>query len=315
MSRSGWWLVLLLVTGAARAEMTAGDDVPGNDAGRRAEWRGDLDAYTSRAGLLWRFSARPAPDGERLSEFELYRQLFRDSLRPRTLFLSVAANPVAAGATWLRRNHPGGYEDFRLGDLGGEELNLLDAVSAGYQEPAYVQLFVGTDMSLGRYAETSAWYNRGYMGYELSAGAKHIRNNNLIDDDWWQFDWKLDGNRESEAANLDWSFRLGVRNHRNPWIDDVVRVAVQRSRVDWHGPVLSWFHNSSLSLLTEVSRHTFDFMRQEIIVGKAMPLSRWRAALSVDLGVVVELDDKYSGPLSDPAADQVTFVLRPRLDF
>jgi hypothetical protein len=157
--------------------------------------------------------------------------------------------------------------------------------------------------------------NRGYMGYLVSYGSKHIRDNVIIEDDWWEFEWKLKGEREFRDEQLSWSFRAGVKNHGNPDIRDVVYMGFRRSNLDFRQPLLEFLTNSTIEVVTEIARDNANFMRQEIIVGKKVPIRRWRIAPMLELGLIVEQDAKYTGALADPTVDTVTIVFRPNIDW
>lgn len=286
---------------------------PSPPASGRLLW--ELDPYYSSLALQQPLTDHPLPDGGSLSEAEVYRRLFRDSLRPRLLLLEASEYPLPAAGTWFKHHDPDRYRDFNTGTLGSNQLNLIDAVTAGFQEPWALSAFTGSAMRFTRPDEPEVGRNRGYMGYLVSWGAKHIHNNVLIDDSWWELEWKLKGERRFHDQDLDWSFRLGVKNHGNPDISDVAYVGLRRSDLDYDSPWLSLLANSDLELLTELDRHSGRLLRQEVIVGRKLPLQRYHIALSLDVGVIYEDRSKYSGRLADATADSLTFVLRPHLHF
>lgn len=290
----------------------AGDASP---AAAKPEFLWELDAYYSSAALQFPLTAAPIPDGGQLPESEVYKRLFLDSLRPRVFMLEASLYPLPAGGAWLKENHPDTYDDFTVGDLGNNELNLVDAVTAGFQEPWAVSVFTGSVMNFTPPGSTDHGHNRGYMGYLVSYGAKHIRNSRLIDDDWWEVEWKLKGVRENDDDELSWSFRTGLRNHGNRDIADTAYVALRRSSLNYRAPLLSFLNNSEMSLLTELDRRNWRFLRQELIIGRKVPVRRYRMALSLDLGLVYENPAKYSGDLADPTEDTINFVVRPHIEF
>lgn len=281
----------------------------------RTEFLWELDPYYSSIGLEIPLSRDALPDGEELREIQVYRELFRQSLRPRIMMLEGSVYPLPAAGAWLKSNHPDVYDDFDIGHLGDNQLNVLDGITAGFQEPWAISLFVGSAMRFSRKEEAADTRNRAYMGYLVSAGKKHIRNNTLIDDDWWEFEWKLKGERNLNDEELSWSFRAGIKNHGNPDIVDVAFVGLRRSNLDFDGPLLGIVANSNIELLTEVDQHSMRFLRQELTIGKKFPLPRQRFALSLDIGFIYEDEAKYRGTLVDPDADAFTLVFRPNIAF
>lgn len=281
-------------------------------ASSRPELLWELDAYYSSLSVELPLTKEPVPEGGNLSEAEVYGRLFRDSLRPRVLMLEASVYPLPVAGTWFKKHHPEAYHYFDLAEIGGNELNLIDGLTAGFQEPWAISAFVGSSMQFGKTADND---NRGYMGYLVSYGAKHIRNNVLIDDDWWELEWKLKGERRRADDELSWSFRLGVKTHGNPDIRDVAYVALRRSNLDYNARLLQFLNNANMEFKTEVDQRSFRFLRQELTIGYNIPLPRHRFALTLDTGFIYESDDKYSGPLADPTADTFTVVFRPNIKF
>lgn len=284
-------------------------------AGDSVEFLWELDPYYSNVGLSLPLDDRTVPDGGAMREREVYKTLFRESLRPRVLLLEASVYPLPAAGAWLRADHPDRYQDFVIGDFAGDELNIIEGLTAGYQEPWAVSAFVGGEMLFTREGDRKRRQNRGYMGYLVSYGKKHLRSNYLIDDDWWEFEWKLKGEREFRNDKLSWSFRAGFKNHGNPEIKDVMYVGFRRDNLDFGGPILSFLRNSSIELMTEASRENTNFLRQEVIFGKKFPFRRWRFAAQLDFGVIFEDAAKYTGSLASQQVDDFTIVFRPNIDW
>jgi hypothetical protein len=281
----------------------------------RVEWLWELNPYYTSAAVELPLTDAPVPDGGRLPERHVYRQLFLDSLQPRILMLEASVYPLPAFGTWYKKHQRESYEDFSLGEAGSTDLNAFDAVTAGFQEPWAISAFTGSVMQFTRPEEKRTGRNRGFMGYLVSYGAKHIRNNLLIDDNWVELEWKLKGERQFRDEKLSWSFRLGFKLHGNDDISDVAYIGLRRSNLDYQSPWLNLLNNSNLQLLMEADRHNGRFLRQEVILGRKLPIRRWRLALTLDAGVIYEDPEKYKGALADPTADRLTFVLRPNIQF
>lgn len=314
------WLPLLVLLplpalaeeGAVATETAASDNADTAPASSRPELLWELDAYYSSLGVELPLTREPVPEGGDLSEIDVYKKLFRDSLRPRVLMLEASVYPMPILGSSFKQHHPEGYHYFDITEVGGNELNLIDGLTAGFQEPWAISAFTGSAMQFGKNADND---NRGYMGYLVSYGAKHIRNNVLIDDDWWELEWKMKGERKRADDELSWSFRLGLKTHGNPDIRDVAYIALRRSNLDYKASLLKFLNNANLEFKTEVDRRSGRFLRQEITAGYNFPLPRYRFALTLDTGFIYESDDKYSGALADPTADAFTIVFRPNIKF
>jgi hypothetical protein len=283
---------------------------PAEVAGVEVVW--EFDAYYTSVGINLPLTDEPVPEGGQLSEWEVYKKLFKDSLRPRVLLFEVSVYPMPVLGTYLKEHSPDTYDSFRVGD---SDLNLLESLTAGFQEPWAVSMFVGSEMNFTKPGRERKGTNKGYMGYLVSYGAKHIKDNVLIDDDWWEFEWKLKGERDFEDEHLTWSFRTGIKNHGNPYIADIFYIGARRSNLDYRGRFLSFLQNSTIEVLTELTQDGFDFARQEIVIGKKYPFPDKGFALALDVGVIYQRSGKYLGPLADPNADEFAFVFRPNIEF
>jgi hypothetical protein len=301
--------------GAALPATPAAATAAGRPASTGLEFLHEFDAYYSSVAVQIPLTDAPVPDGGRLPEREVYTQLFRDSLRPRLLMLEASVYPLPAAGAYFKKHQAGMYEDFNAGTLGSNQLNVLDAVTAGFQEPWALSVFTGSSMRFTDPGKAGVGRNRGYMGYLVSYGAKHIRNNLLIDDTWWEVEWKLKGERQFDDEQLDWSFRVGLKTHGNSDISDVAYLALRRSNLDYDSPWLSLLSNSGIKLLSEFDQRSGRYLRQELVLGRKFPLRRWHIALELEAGVIYEDPAKYRGALVDPNADTLNFVLRPHIIF
>ena len=263
-------------------------------------------AYYSSIGLYVPISDDPFPDGGRLEESEVYKQLFERSWRPNVVAFEASVYPMPVLGVWLRKDHPTFY------DIAP---SVVQAVTAGFQEPWAVSAFFGSQMKFTRPGETERGTNRGYMGYLVSAGTKHIKSNVLIADDWLELEWKLKGERMFNQERLNWSFRAGGRYNSNRDIADTLHLGLRRSNLDFRMPFLSWLDNSRVDLLTEVAVDGLTLLRQEVIFGKKYPMESRKVAWEFDFGVIYERASKYSGELTPLAKTSLTLVFRPSIVF
>lgn len=273
----------------------------------------DWGAYYTSVGLHIPLTREQLPDGGETDEWEVYQNLFRNSLRPRILLLEASVYPMPVLGVWLRGHTPDLYRNAALG--GGTGINLIEAVTAGFQEPWAVSAFIGDQMQFHREGEQKRDQNRGYMGTLVSVGTKHILKNMLIDDDWAELEWKLKGERKFQNERLSWSFRIGAKFNRNPDIANLYYFGVERSNLDFEGPLLSWLSNSKIVLKTEFTQHGLELARQELIIGRKIPVESRKFALTLEFGVIYERDVKYTGALADLAGKSTTLVLRPNIEF
>lgn len=269
----------------------------------------EFGAYYASLAVQIPLVETPAEDGATMSELEVYRRLFVASARPSVLLIEASVYPMPLLGTWLKRHSPGFY-DTRVGGI-----DIVPAVTAGFQEPWAIAAFVGSDMRFSRPGEERRDTNRGYMGYLLAAGDRHIKDNRLIDDDWLEFEWKMKGERIFVGERLLWSFRAGARWHGNADVADTVYLGIGRSDTNYQLPILAWLNNTNVALTTEFDQQGLGFLRQEVIVGKKFPLRRYFSAVQIDAGVIFEKRSKYRGALAEEGSGGTTLVLRPNLEF
>ena len=192
---------------------------------------------------------------------------------------------------------------------------IFQSATAGFQEPWAVSAFFGNIATLVRPGETRKGSNFGYTGYLLSAGSKHIRDNELIDDNWYELEWKIKGKRNFPNDKMQWSFRVGGKFHDNPDIADVVYVAISRSNLNSKLPFLSWINNAVIDLKVHYSQNDGHLVRAEAIVGKKYPMENKNYTPNLRVGIVWASPDEYSGILLNSSKSPLTLVIRPSIEF
>jgi hypothetical protein len=287
--------LLLLLAGTAHAQQRPPPEVVT-----------EYGAYYSSVGLYVPISDDPFPDGGQLEEMDVYRKLLERSWRPNVVIFEASVYPMPVAGVWLRRN---------ANDFYDISPTLIEAVTAGFQEPWAVSAFFGSQMKFSRTGESERETNRAYLGYLISGGSKHIKKNVLIDDDWLELEWKMKGERIFREQRLEWSFRVGGRYNANRDIADTLHFGVRRSNLDFKSPVLSWLDNSRVDLFTELDVDGFRIVRQELIFGKKYPLESRKYALEFDVGLIYEHASKYTGDLAPLSKTAITVVFRPNIVF
>ena len=151
----------------------------------------EADPYYTNMGYNVPLTNKPIPTITSDNEAVIYRDLIEGSLIPRYMVLEASVYPLASLGTFIKSRSPDLY---RQGEIGHSGINLFESATAGFQEPWAVSAFFGNVAKLKRPKETREGQNYGYTGYLFSAGNKHIKNNRLVSDDWFEFEWKIKGN-------------------------------------------------------------------------------------------------------------------------
>ncbi len=270
----------------------------------------ELDAYYSNIGLFVPLTTTPIPDISANDELAVYGHLLRTSWPPRFFLLEASIDPMPIAGVYIKANHSNFYHDM---DINGG--NLIESVTAGFQEPGALTLFFGNVATFVRPGEERRETNKGYMGYMFSFGNQHIKDNELINDKWLEIEWKLKGDREFERVVHRWSFRLGVALHQNRGISDAFYVGLRRSNLDYNAPFFSWLKNSNFNLKSDFDLDDGQFLRQEFTVGKKYPFRNSELALTLDVGFIWENAKRYAPPYQTTTSDTFTLVFRPNIEF
>jgi hypothetical protein len=272
----------------------------------------EASPYYSNVDINIPLTSKPVPAITSSSETVIYRELIKGSLIPQYMVLEASVYPLPLLASTIKSHSPNLY---RQAEIGRSGINLLESATVGFQEPWAVSAFFGNVAKLQRPDEQRPGNNYGYTGYLFSAGNKHIKNNKLISDDWYELEWKIKGNINYPDEKLAWSFRIGGRYNSNHDINDVVYVNLHRSNLNLRFSFLEWLENTNYDLRMHFLQHGGQMVRMELIAGKKIPHQGWRYTPTLDIGLVWSSPNEYGGALQDVHHNTTTLVFRPSIDF
>ena len=309
--------LLVFICGAVAPSVACADDSAARPEqktdetnNKRLRVEHELDAYYSSLGLYLSLTDDPIPDAGEKPEFMIYKDLLFSSFIPRFLVIEASIFPMPMAGVYLKDDAPDFYEN---GQVAGD-LNLVKAVTAGFEEPFALSAFLGNVVSFTRPGEAHKSGNFGYMGYLVSMGNYNIKNNVLIHDDWLELEWKIKGDRKLATHDLHWSFRVGAKFHENVDIKDVVYLSLRRSRLDFISDDL--LDNSGFEYTFDMDSKTLKAMRHYFVVDKKWPLKDQKMGFSMALGFIWQGADKYTGTLVDKdKKDEYQIILRPNIIF
>ena len=290
-----------LACGTARAQEEAA----------QAEFVYEFDPYYTNAGYNIPVTDKPIPTIESGSEAVIYRELIKDSVVPRYMTVEASLYPMPILGTWLKTHHRGFYDSAAIGG----NFNIIESLTAGFQEPWAVSLFFGNVAKLKRPGDTRNGSNYGYTGYLLSAGEKHIKNNMLIEDHWFELEWKIKGQLDYTDKKLSWSFRGGAKYHVNVEVNDVYYISLSRSNTELNSPGLDWLENTTAEFRMHFLQQTCKLVRTELIVGKKLPLPDKGFTPTLSAGFIWTSPEEYAGSLRSDTGNSLTFVIRPSIEF
>ncbi|MCW9014678.1 MAG: hypothetical protein OQL06_12915 [Gammaproteobacteria bacterium] len=270
---------------------------------RRYSWETEVDPYYSNLGLYINLTDQPVPDRGDTSEREIYQDLLLRSHKPRFILLEASIYPMPVLGAYIREQHENFYQDAEL----GQKQNLVGILTAGFEEPYALSLFLGNMVTYG-VDQSVEGKNKGFMGYLLSYGDKHLLNNEVIDDNWIEFEWKIKGNIVRAQRKLDWSFRLGAKWHDHQSIADAIYFGIRRDQLNINRAWLSFLDNSGVDVYFEFDQDTLDLTQQRLLVHKNIPLEGSKKIFTLSSGLIRTTDKRYLAPLQENTDLQIVII-------
>jgi len=270
------------------------------------EW----DLYYSNIGYYQSLTEKPIPEIIEDDETSTYSRML-DSVftKPRFMLIELGIYPLPFATTYVKENHLTTYDKISIGDF-----NLLQAITAGYDEPYALSIFFGSIVRFVNPGEEKKIKNRGYTGFLMSYGDQHIVNNLLVDDNWLELEWKIKGDKDFNNKTLSWSLRVGGKVHDNPGITDVLYFGLRRNHLDVSSDEVSWFHNADIEYKIDLDSETFELSQQSLFINKKWPTFIFKKS-TFEFGVgFIHESKKYTGALESQQQD-FQLVLRPSFKF
>lgn len=272
--------------------------------------------YYSSFGLVFQLNNSPLDYQGIKSEYDVYRDLLTEAYLPEFMTLELSFYPMPLMGVGIRKHLPDTYQDAEI----TPELNLIESITAGFDEPYSLSLLFNslTAYQTEQHSNTDEdVIDIGFLGYLISGGNYHIQRNKLIEDIWFELEWKLKGKFALGSEEYSWNFRFGLKNHDNSGITDTLFIAMKRDHVDIEGDLLSFLNNTGIEFTYVVDQSYLNPVETSLMINKYIPaLSSKDAKISLDAGVIYENTRKYTGELKLPARENnLLFVIRPGIQF
>ncbi|HIP06261.1 MAG TPA: hypothetical protein EYG66_00105 [Mariprofundaceae bacterium] len=277
-----------------------------------AEIEHELDVYYSNISWTKGFQNQSIPEVKNLKELDIYKQILQDSLSPDFVLLEASINPLPILGVYIRESQPSLYQN---GSSTGFDGNLVESLTAGFEEPYALSLFVGRVLKFAApKGVKSIGDNKGYIGYLLSVGGHHIQQNRLIRDNWLELEWKIKGKRETDMQYLSWSFRGGAKFHSHPEISDTFKLGLRRDRIDFQKAEDDFMRDIGIDYQLDVLQATLKPSKQTLIIDKHWPLNQGKLTMTLGFGVIWQGEQRYLGSLAK-TQEKWTLVFRPNIKF
>ncbi|MFW5770045.1 MAG: hypothetical protein ACOCX9_01290 [Spirochaetota bacterium] len=275
----------------------------------------EIDPYYSNVEYIYGFTTRPIPRKLFQQEGYIYLNMLKDLYRPRFILFEASVYPLPIAGVYIRKNHENFYEDSRVSD----NIYAVKAITAGFPEPWAGSIFLGNVINF--VSTEDKVVGKGYSGFLLSYGNRHIVDNIMVEDNWVESEIKIKGDSIREERNISWSYAIGVKLHENSEIKNVVYLSIIRDRIDLIdnnlNPVWKFiFHNSEQELRVDSSISEdgqWTATRYLFLLGKKFPIGSGKVTFAFSIGGLKTLGSGYSGSLEKRIDERWNFLLRPNV--
>jgi hypothetical protein len=246
-----------------------------------------LDIYESYASCNANFRLiRPV---EKMSELQLYLTLLKRSLDPKYILVQVTGNPMINFSSWFERKHSIHYEKFKI----AENFNVLEVLSAGYQEPYSMSLFLGDLMPFWeKTKEGRKQAGSAVSGFVATFSNRSIVRNILVENNWIDLQWKIKVVKATRQTSISSVFSGGMIFYGSPLFSNALVLDLCRerySRSKWN-----FRDNSSIRLLLKMpifdrnNRYFKDYFSENMIdLGVSYPIRKFKTlSFSLNLGYI-----------------------------
>lgn len=281
---------------------------------KRVKLEFEIDPYYASVGLYASLTRKPIPYLNEKNEWEIYKTLFKKSFLPRFMVMETSINPAPYFGTIVKQEAQNFYQSMKV----TKNLNLVQAVTAGFEEPWAYSLFLGDVVDFTTKNQMGESKGKGYLGTLISMGNFHIKDNLLVHDEWLEMEGKMKGDNFTTDRTMKWSFRGGLKFHRNVDIADTLYLSFRRSRIDFkrRGGGYFFIENSGFEYTFHIAQKDFSAVRHYFAIDKKVPVPKYKLALTMAIGFVWSSDRKYSGSLKTITdSDPLQILLRPNIEF
>ena len=269
----------------------------------------EIDAYYSSFDYYLPLTKTSIPYFDDTDELKIYKKLIISPV-PRFFVFEISTYPMPCFGTLVKKHLLHFYDNLNISD----SFNIVKSVSAGFEEPYALSLFLGNVISF-KPKDTKNVEGKGYLGLLISGGNYHIKDNELITDNWIESEIKLKGDKIINDDKMSWSFRIGSKFHNHSYIKDVIYFSLRRDRTDF-SDTKSIFKNSNFEYTIDIEAKEISTIRHFFLVGKKFPFKRKKIVFSIGTGFVLESKDKYTGKLARlDNKEDFQILIRPNVEF
>lgn len=272
-------------------------------------WETEVDPYYTSIGMYINLTDQPIPHLNTTDEKAIYGDLILRSHKPRFMLIEASVYPMPVLGAFWRHNYRESYDRAQL----GADLNMVEALTAGFEEPYALSLFLGNMVTYQSDVKAMG-KNKGFMGYLLSVGDKHLFRNQVIDDNWQEFEWKIKGTVSQSQMDLDWSLRAGLKWHDEEAIADAYYFAFRRDHSEIKNAWYSFMENSGIDIYVEFGQALRAPTQQRLLLHKNIPLQNSKNRFVFTLGLIRTSQRRYQSPYLVDSDLQLVFTPSIKFD-
>jgi len=282
------------------------------DSEKRKEISIELDHYYTCVAYTVAITEQPIPEMNITREGELYLYMLKNFISPRYVLFEASLYPLPIAGVYIKKEARNFYNDSEV--IRG--INIVRVVTTGFPEPYAGSIFFGNVANFTK-GSSDEITGKGFGGIALSYGDRHIVDNIMVADKWFEVELKIKGMDYHQAHNMEWSYSIGAKLHDNSEISHQFSISIYRNHIhyaDSMNSLVGFFVNTEQQL-----RIDFDLKRLDIkkptsfsfLAGKNFPIGDGTVTLALKAGALKIFSDAYSGSLKHDIDRKWTFMVRP----
>jgi hypothetical protein len=272
------------------------------------------DPYYVSTGFYFSLVKSGIPTLDTVDEWPVYKNLFANWYRPNCFVLEAGVAPLPLLGVAAKYWGPNYYKKAALGDV-----NIINAMteSVDFKEPGAFSAFFG-HMLCFKDSGNSSIQGTANIGLLSSFGYYQIKNNELIDDYWGEFEAKTKVTKKGSERQYANSYRIGTRLHSQHDIRDRFYISLNRERTDFVEKGFSLIRNTNAHVRCDLSYNPLQVLSVFVEAGKKYPVQIKKHAFifGLSLGLTLNHANPYSGALAAGfIPDSFSPSVRPLITF
>ena len=279
---------------------------------KRQEISIELDHYYTCVAYTIAVTEQPIPEMNIAREGELYWHMLKNFVFPRYILFEASLYPLPIAGVYIKKEARNFYNDSEL--IRG--INIVRTVTTGFPEPYAVSVFFGNVANFTK-GDSNEITGRGFSGFAMSYGDRHIVDNIMVADKWFEIELKIKGMDYHQVHNMEWSYSVGIKMHDNNDINHQFSISLYRNHIyyaDDMGWLVGFLINTEQQLRIDFNLERLNIKKPtsfSFLVGKNFPIGDGTVTLALKVGALKIFSDGYSGSLKQDIDRKWALMVRP----